>query len=160
MLDLELNFSGTDEMQQVMNALPDRLRGSVAVAALRAGLKPVQEEMKRRAPVGSTAVKKNRRKMKYGKLRDSIIISATHKSAYGATATIHTGKAYWGMFQEFGTSKQAAHPFFRPAWDAKQTEITAEIAKYLEKRIEREVKSLTKAFSSKNVKKSTWKKFI
>jgi HK97 gp10 family phage protein len=31
-------------------------------------------------------------------------------------------RAYWGLFNEFGTSKMAAQPFMRPAFDTKRRE--------------------------------------
>lgn len=43
------------------------------------------------------------------------------KGRVGKSYTL-AGAAYYARFLEFGTSKMAAHPFFRPAFEAKKVE--------------------------------------
>ncbi|MET0154745.1 MAG: HK97-gp10 family putative phage morphogenesis protein [Rickettsiales bacterium] len=158
MIDMEITFSGGGAINDVMQKLPERLRGNVAAGALRAGANVMREEIVRRAPVNKKCRKTFKGK-RYRTLRENIRVTATHTGAEGATVTIHTNAAFWGMFSEYGTSKKSARPFFRPAIDATADAALEEIRKYLESRIAREVKSLQRAFAKGGIKKSVWKKF-
>jgi HK97 gp10 family phage protein len=49
--------------------------------------------------------------------------SSAYKAGKLGVAEVHIGTALSrGLFQEFGTFKMRAHPFMRPAFDAKQSE--------------------------------------
>jgi len=49
-----------------------------------------------------------------GELRDSIYMTGMQGDARGKFVAVGTNLR-WGVFQEFGTHKMAAHPFLRPA---------------------------------------------
>lgn len=82
-----------------------------------AGAKVFQEEAKIRVPVSTGVIKNN------------IIIKRAEEKSNGAQkqtylVTVRTGKknaegdAFYWRFVEFGTSKVAAQPFMRPAFEA------------------------------------------
>lgn len=52
--------------------------------------------------------------------------------------------AWYARFVEFGTSKMAARPFMRPAFEAKKGDAVAAIKAYLERRIPAEVTKLAR----------------
>lgn len=88
---------------------------NILVRTLKKAAKPIDDEASALAPVRT------------GKLQISVItgtqLTRSQKgSAYKAgslgVAEVHVGTVLSrGMFNEFGTYKQAAHPFMRPAWD-------------------------------------------
>lgn len=55
-----------------------------------------------------------------------------------------TRKAFYGQFDEFGTSRQAAQPFMRPTWDAMGYAMIGTIANVLGEEIEKARKRLAK----------------
>ncbi|MFN3766691.1 MAG: HK97-gp10 family putative phage morphogenesis protein [Aliihoeflea sp.] len=93
--------------------------------ALRLGAEIIADEMRRLAPVRS------------GRLRDSITVKVIGMAAAerqvdvrGTTVLIgprQGGKndPFYAFMVEFGTVNVAAHPFARPAWDAKNAEAGA-----------------------------------
>ena len=78
------------------------------------------EEVTRRAPVRRTKERKGGRKR--GFLRLHIDMNVRHNAMKGeAQAKIGPTKdAFYALFVEFGTKNASAHPFMRPAFDAKQ----------------------------------------
>jgi HK97 gp10 family phage protein len=82
----------------------------------------VRHEAAKRLNAGGAAVASRSRQLapvRSGALRDSIGYSF---NAPALTLTIHVGVPY-AVFQEFGTSRNPAHPFLRPA--------LAELPRYL-----------------------------
>lgn len=80
-----------------------------------AGAEVLREAMEQRAPVRS------------GQLRDNIEIGKV-KIEKEARVKIPVGpnsKAFYGLFQEFGTRHHAAQPFMRPAADESQGRVLA-----------------------------------
>ena len=90
-----------------LRLLPDRLQTNVVNGATRAAAVAIQKEAKLNVPVDSGNLKKN---------------IAVKKASRRNTEQGHTKyhvyvrpKAFYGMFVEFGTSKQVAQPYMRPA---------------------------------------------
>lgn len=114
--------------------------GKGAAAQIRpaaaAGAKVLYDEARLRCPVSDhahffygTSFKKTgaRYFFKPGSLRDSIYrVYSTSNSRENVRAEYHIAwnhrKVPYGFMVEFGTSKAAAHPFLRPAYDAKVQE--------------------------------------
>ena len=71
----------------------------------------------------------------------------------GAAVAVHTGKAFWGMFSEFGTSRQPARPWLSPALDASAVAALGRLGKNLGDRLERTAKELAGRYNA--LKKST-----
>ncbi|WP_232430255.1 MULTISPECIES: HK97-gp10 family putative phage morphogenesis protein [Burkholderia] len=82
----------------------------------------VLREAEVRAPVGPLPHHQGSQKFPVGFGRDALLVTFNpEKSVEGkhATYTVTWSKdAYYLAFYEYGTSKQAARPFFRPAIDA------------------------------------------
>jgi HK97 gp10 family phage protein len=93
------------DLQRELEKLMRRVRDDAAPAAVRAGLAVLENGVKRRAPVGKTH-----------ELRESIHPTEpeTHGSVVSGSVVVDSDHA---AAVEFGTSRQAAEPFVRPAAD-------------------------------------------
>lgn len=109
-MGFKTSITGYQEIDQVLANLPSQLSKSVLLSTFKESAKPLEEEAKRLVPVHE------------GDLQDSIGTVSGKKSGVEDVAT-YTGPrynkrhGYIGAFIEYGTSKKAAHPFMRPAYD-------------------------------------------
>ncbi len=97
----------------------------------------VLKEAKARAPVGPQPHHQGKKKFPVGFGRDSLLVyfkpeksSAGHYSTY----TVAWSKdAYYLAFYEYGTSKKAARPWFRPAIEATRAKQKEAVREQLDK---------------------------
>lgn len=128
---VEVETKGIQELLKSLHILPERIQKNVIVGAIRAGASSISKEMKLLAPKDS------------GKLSKSIGVvkrkSSNQNEIYFSVTPIIKKGGWKAHFLEFGTSKMAAHPFVRPAYESKGLE-TINVAKdYMEKRIDKEI---------------------
>lgn len=113
---------GAREIERVLRGLPRAVSEDVLRRSLRVGANLVRKEAVARAPMAEQISLVNKHylfsKRKYGHLRDNIRVTQTKHRMGAAQMTIHTGRAFWGMFLEFGTVKMAARPWLGPAFEA------------------------------------------
>jgi len=119
---VKFEVSGFDDISENLRSLPAIFGESALRRAVVAGGRLIRDEAKLRAPE------------KKGVLKNSIILKhiaeasdgANHQTYYVTVRQgtwIEDGKkdrsqdAFYWRFVEFGTSKSAAHPFMRPAFD-------------------------------------------
>ena len=152
------HVAGLSELSAALRELPQRigrnvLRGSVAAAAA-----VVRAEARNKAPVATGDVAQGHpppgtlRRAIYQKqireLSDSgrqvFFVGVRQGKKYR-----HQGKkgdksqdAYYWRFVEFGTSKMAARPFLRPAFEQSKMAAVERMKNYMAERIAREVASL------------------
>lgn len=135
-----VNISGVKEMEALLLQLPEAVAKKTLLIALRNSAKPILEEARRLAPVGRES--KGRLRLRstksgkisisnYGKLKlDLKIINIpSNKTEHSATVAVTVGRAFWGMFLEFGTKHQKKMPFMRPAFESKKMEALSLIGK-------------------------------
>lgn len=89
----------------------DQVVGASLKDAVAAGAGVLVPEVETRAPKGETL-----------QLVGSVGDEPSESSHNRAVHKVYV-RRYYALFQEYGTSKMAAQPFFRPAIDAKQGEI-------------------------------------
>jgi HK97 gp10 family phage protein len=130
------DVKGLDEVLRKFRALPERIQKNVVVGAVRAGAKPIIKEAKARAPKGATGELAKSIGLVRRKEKDRSIIR------FSITPRIKKPHGFLGHFKEFGTSKEPAHPFMRPAMDAKADETIRSATDYMAKRTEKEIKKL------------------
>jgi HK97 gp10 family phage protein len=131
----QIRIHGAREMEAVLKQLPDYIAKRVVTGALRKAAEPVLEEAQRRSPVGKESkgrvrvrtTKKGKISVSnYGKLKLSwrIVNVPAKRTAHSATVVVTPGKAFWGLFEEFGTRfrKKPLKPILRPAFEAKKHE--------------------------------------
>lgn len=91
--------------------------------AAQAGIQVFYDEARARCPVSDQAHgRKGGQQFQPGNLRDSIYQAYADDESTPARSVYRTSwnkaKAFYGTFVENGTSKMAAQPFLRPAYDA------------------------------------------
>lgn len=128
-INSNLDFGGLLDLSQELEVLSKAESRQVLRKAVRAGAQVVRDEIEARAPV------------KTGKLARNIVVSSGRAPAGEAVAGVrirgvnpagtnsdtttkanNRNNAFYWRFVELGTSKMAAHPFVRPAYDARQEE--------------------------------------
>lgn len=106
---MQVVTSGHDELIRAFDSMSKRVSTQVQRDALKEGAAKIQARASALAPRDPGAPD----------LADNINV-ATVRSTGGAEASVGIGSGtsfYYDWFQEFGTSRQAAHPFYRPAID-------------------------------------------
>lgn len=93
------NRNVDDLVKQVERSLPEIVMDAAKI---------VEDEIKKRTPVKSGALQKSigTRKLHSNEKRATVLVEAANND--------QQGYLYYGFFLEFGTSKMAAKPFFRP----------------------------------------------
>lgn len=142
----QMRITGAKEMEKVLKQLPDHIARRVLKSAVMAGAKVIQDEAIANAPIGTREKTDWKgRKVGPGILKRSIKRFEIKESDHSVTIGIGIKKgsrAFYGRFLEFGTSKLAARPWLRPAFDTKAPEALAKMGKALGKGIERAAKKL------------------
>ncbi|EHU0657295.1 HK97 gp10 family phage protein [Salmonella enterica] len=111
---IKMEVTGLDELERQLMALGEKVGTKVLRDAGREALKVVEEDMKQHAGYDETSTAQH--------MRDSIKIRNSNRNSRGSTVvTLRVGpsKQHYmkALAQEFGTVKQVAEPFIRPALD-------------------------------------------
>lgn len=127
---IKTRIEGAKEMDRVLRALPRAVGRRAAVGSLRAGAKPIADEMELLAPRDQ------------GELAESVVIR-TAKDPGQVTVQVGPARsAFQAVFQEFGTKNHPAQPFMRPAFDSKAAEALGIIGERLGKNLTRAAKRI------------------
>ena len=151
------NVSGLKELQAAMKELPVNIARNVLRGAVNAGATVIREEAKTRAPVYSGSPVKGqappgtlKRALYQKQIREksSALLQTFFVGVRQGRSAKKTNKgsidAWYARFLEFGTSKMAAKPFMRPAFEAKKEAAVQAIKDYLVKRIPEEIEKARK----------------
>ena len=123
-------MKGWKELNQVLKDLPQEIRKKVIDKSMRKGGEFLRDKIREKAPVGTLEVRKNNirtnknKVLKFIKLVNEINVVSGGVENNLRLFRITTGKAYWGMFYEFGTKKQQKRPFMRPVFDENKEQVT------------------------------------
>jgi HK97 gp10 family phage protein len=127
-----VTVTGADEIEQKLARLPVIAAKAIIKIALQRAGKIWADEMRARVRRGFHVFKSGQAKYKgvriQGRSRDFGVLSRSIGSqvivaADGLGGQVKVGprkKAYWGLFLEFGTKRQPAFPFIRPAFETKK----------------------------------------
>ena len=138
---IDFDIQGAAEMERLLKELGPRAAVNAGRPALVAGARPIVEEAKRLVPVDT------------GDLRDAIAVDASSRrqglaAAVGGEIGISIGftkpTSRRAHLTEFGTAHSAAHPFMRPAMEAKAGDALDAMGHSLQKGIESEAAKLAK----------------
>jgi len=103
-----LTVTGTNELRQTLQTLPEAIAGQVLLDSLTTAAEPMRDRMRSLAPRGAIAPH----------LADSITIAPVRSDAVSAVIVIGPTRAFfYGRFWEFGWKYHSAHPFMRPGYD-------------------------------------------
>lgn len=107
------------------------------------GAQVFYDEVKQRVPVSAKPHKSGKKTYNPGTLRKAIYQAFADKESGDGKAmyriSFNKTHAFYGRFVEFGTSKMAAKPFIRPAYDAAR----AKALRAVQDRMAEEVKKAT-----------------
>lgn len=135
MIDINLDFSGLDEIARDLETLSRAENNKVLRDATRAGAEVLREEVIQRAPERTGKMKKNvviltQKSRRRGEISSGVHIRGrnlrTGNSDNSMKASDPRNAFYW-RFVELGTVNMPAHPFVRPAFDTRQ-EQAAQVA--------------------------------
>ena len=150
-----VEIKGLKELSAALKELPQNIARNVLRGATGAGAAEIRKEAKVKAPVYTGPVSQGHPPP--GTLKRGIYQSQQRKLSTLLSQVFHvgvrTGKKlktkqgvsadpYYWKFVEFGTSKMAARPFMRPAFEAKKLAAVEAIRKYMADRIPKEVAKL------------------
>lgn len=144
------NLTGFKELAAALRALPERVAKNGLHAAVGAGARVIRNSARTRAPKDTGEMAKDiqikRERGQQGGdtfvARYSVFVLTGKKSRLkGKKRNVQRDSYYW-RFVEFGTSKMAARPFMRPAFEAEKEAAVAEIGEKLDQRIQAAAKEL------------------
>ena len=131
------DIHGLSQLVNNLNDLPLALgtQKNLIVRALRAGAEPIRARAAEMAPDDPTTP--------WSRIKENMMITVSDQTANGAVAKIGPSrKGFVGQFSEWGTSRQSAKPFLKPAYDEKLDEAVRIIGETLADGIEKEMKKL------------------
>ncbi len=112
MMKAKVEIIGDKELMAAFKKLADEDMLEALQKASSAGAELVKAAAKAKAPRDT------------GALAEGIGISKDLKGKKGVLAEVSTSEeTYYGLFQEYGTSKMPKHPFLRPALDENQNKV-------------------------------------
>lgn len=140
MLSLEFDFSKiAAKLDNITTAAEKATR-----PAAQSGAQVFYDEVKQRVPMSAKPHKSGKKTYNPGTLRKAIYQAFADKESGDGKAMYRVSwnktHAFYGRFVEFGTSKMAAKPFLRPAYDAAR----AKAVKAVQERMAVELKKATK----------------
>jgi HK97 gp10 family phage protein len=121
-------LEGVADLKRALDELGGELATKIGRAANRRAAAGMAEVMRQNAPYSSESDRSKASKT-YGHLRDNIRVrQARARRSDTVSVKISVGRAFWGLFQEYGTKFMAARPWMRPSFDASvQVAIDAQI---------------------------------
>lgn len=135
-----IEVKGLKEIDAVLRRLPAKVTEKVIVDGLKAGGRVIADDMRRRVPVDTGALK-----------RAITVRKATRRQLRQGTGTVVAGfrppRSRIAHLVEFGTSRTAAQPFIRPALETKANEAIRVIGAAFGRAIEKAAADLAGTFS-------------
>lgn len=134
-----MKIHGLAELDRALQQLPKDVAKKELRGALMAGALIVERGAEERAPVRAEPgyIQRSFGPTGRGFLKRSVRRGVQKRSQASMTVAVGIGRAFWGMFQEFGTRFMPARPWLRPAWDATKERAAKTIGEELGKRIEK-----------------------
>ncbi len=131
MIDVNLDFSGLEDIARDLETLSRAENNKVLRDATRAGADVLKDEVANRAPVRTGKLKKNivvvtQKGRKKGEITSGIHIRGVNLQTGNSDNTMKTSdprNAFYWRFVELGTVDMPAHPFVRPAYDTREEEV-------------------------------------
>lgn len=130
-----IKVEGLAELQRRMHELPQKLARSGLRSATNAGIQVIKKEAQAMAPEDTGRLKKaifvKRSKSESSMTKEVFMVAVR----VGRKAQQKAQDAYYWFMQEFGTQKQAAQPFMRPAFESKKQEAFEKFREKLRERL-------------------------
>lgn len=159
---IDVKVKGMESLVRDLKKLPFKIRKNILTAGVRASAKVILDEAKRNAPrdelilLNSLKIVKHRTTKEEPNIISYSILPESkefHKlqAAQGiekrTLVSKITGRSYsthynYGGLVELGSSKMAAHPYLRPAFESKGEEAIGVVKNYMRKRLPKEIAKL------------------
>ena len=117
---------------QALGQFPKNIQKNVMRGAIRAGANIVRDRAKELVPVDKGDLKKTIGVVQRKAPANQYVFSITNRKGLKV-------KGWYAHFVEFGTVKQAAQPFMRPAFEQSESNVLSTAKEYIVKRIPAEV---------------------
>jgi HK97 gp10 family phage protein len=153
--EVELTAEGLPALKELLKKLPESVEEKVTLNALRISARPFIKSAKAKVPVKSGLLKRSLNiRSVGGKGNKSVYAGVSYKrikalrmeEARNSKTKSKKTYAPHAHLIEYGTSKMAAQPFIRPAWDETQEEVIKSIGNSLgiaiTKHLERQAKQI------------------
>jgi HK97 gp10 family phage protein len=157
---VEMKLQGFKELAAAMRELPDRVAKNALRSAVNAGATVIKKEAIRMAPEDTGALKANLyqkqireqssiyKQVYYVGVRRGVAKYANtaknRRSGKAGQAYKNDGTTFYWKFLEFGTSKMAAKPFLRPAFEMQKESAVKAIGEKLDERIQKAATELAR----------------
>ena len=118
---IRINVEGGDKLAKTLRDLPNRVSRSVQREALKSGAEFIRQRVAATAPRDPGAPD----------LASNIMIQGDVRLGSGGDVTVGIGVPkgfFYDWFNEFGTVKQSARPFWRPAMDGERDRVIKFVA--------------------------------
>ncbi len=145
-----MKLSGFKELASALRELGPRVARNTLRRAVSAGAARVRDTAKVYAPVDTGEMRRDimikRERDTKGEMsaKYSVFVRSGKKSRLsGKGRNVDKDSWYWRLV-EFGTSKMAAQPFMRPAFESEKEDAVKDIGKALDEGIQKAAKELSK----------------
>lgn len=122
----EIEIKGLPELYAKLSDAPNRIHRNVLRTSVFRAAQLLRDILKGRAP------------LKTGALVKSIKARRSRGDKFTEAAKVEVGEFY-AKFLEYGTSKMAAKPFVRPAFEVTQEQLVEELVRTIGPEIERQL---------------------
>ncbi len=129
-------IEGAKELNKALGSFTKDIEQKIAKQAVRAGANVIAKEARLLAPMGLTGtLKRSIKVVARSKRTGDAVASVVTRS--GKKYTLRNMNAWYAGMVEFGTSKNPARPFLRPALDSKGPEAIKAISNKIVARIKK-----------------------
>lgn len=130
MIDFNLDFSALNGIARDLEVLSKAENNKVLRDATRAGAQVIRKEVIAKAPVKTGKTRKNvvvvtQKSRRRGEISSGVHIRGVNPRTGNSDTTMKASdpkNAFYWRFVELGTVNAPAHPFVRPAFDAREAE--------------------------------------
>lgn len=141
---IDMKVEGLADLLKALNELPKELHRGPLRSAVSAAAKVVQDEAKANAPVDTgvlqKAIYRTRSRSGSSRVQETAIVGVRFGRKYRKRGM----DGFYMPWVEFGTSKMAARPFMRPAFDTTKTQQLEAMKTRLARAIQRAAKKLAR----------------
>lgn len=134
------------EVLNLLHQLPKGYDAKFLRKVLGTSVNPTVKAAQAKAPVDMGILAKSMGKIQMRRAKFvSLVVGPRVKGAFKGSRDKKLNKGGWyGYFVEFGTSKQKAQPFMRPAYEGTKKAVETRFFKFMATKFEKEVKRLAK----------------
>ena len=135
-----IETTGFKELERALRALPINAENRVLKNASMAAIRVARKAIKDATPKG---VEQSPASKQYGRMSKNLKVKSLRQKYKGTRAAqVDTGDAFWAVFYEKGTRRQAARPFFTPAFERAEKDMIDAATEKMIAGIEREINRL------------------